>query len=87
MFTEFEIISIGIAFLAGFIILCLHEMLSVCKSERDRYYTMYYHQRREWSEEFDLRVEYQTKYEQLLKNFQRYVTEYKLQEKEKEDGQ
>jgi len=84
MFTEREII-LGISFLAGFIILYLYGSLDVCKSERDMYYEMYQYHSREWSEEFDLRIEYQNKYKQLLKNFQRYVTEYKLQEKEKEE--
>jgi len=41
MFTEFEIISICISFLAGFIILCLHERWSIYKSERDMYYQMF----------------------------------------------
>lgn len=34
------------------------------------------HYRKEWSKEYDLHMEYEKKYNQLLKNFQRYIDEH-----------
>lgn len=67
MFTEFEIISIVISFILCFIIIYLHEMLDICKSERDMYYKMFTKYHDEYKKYIRRNRELEDKYKDLLK--------------------
>lgn len=47
MFTELEIMLMGISVFVGFIAIDLYGRLDICKSERDTYYEMYTYYKRE----------------------------------------